>query len=260
MNDAAAATRQAAIPRALLIAGLAVGVVAAAAGLLGGGLADAVPPQAVALVNQRPILRDTWLRAVAAVASERRTPLTDADQRHILDRLVDEELLVQQGLALGLAEQDGRIRSELVQQVMRTATAGAAEPDDAALRRFYDDNRDFFAVPARLRVAAARVQPDGSRAAFSPPVPDTLLPPATLERYLGPALTAKALALASGETAVAGDVELHVAESQPGAAPPYEQVREQVRAESRRRADEAAVRALVADLRRTNKVVMIERP
>src|ERR1044071_7198253 len=91
------------VPRALLIAGLIGGAAMAAAGLIGGDR-KALPPQVVATVNQHPILRDAWLRAVAAVASEQNRELTADDRRHILDRLIDEELLVQQGLALGLAE------------------------------------------------------------------------------------------------------------------------------------------------------------
>src|SRR5690349_13984703 len=114
------------VPRALLVLGLVVGIVAAASGLLVGAPSAQLPPQAVALVNGRPILRDAWLRAVAAVATERREALTDADQRHILDRLVDEELLVQHGLALGLPESDGRLRSTLVQEVMAATGAERA--------------------------------------------------------------------------------------------------------------------------------------
>src|SRR5205823_1584452 len=109
-----------------------------------------------ARVNQHLILRDSWLRAVAAVASERRAPLTDADQRHVLDRLIDEELLVQHGMALGLPEQDARLRSTLVSEVMLTASTGATAMDEDALRRFYAANRDFFTPAARLRVAVWR--------------------------------------------------------------------------------------------------------
>ncbi len=249
---------QAAIPRTLLILGLLGGVAAAAAGLVGGG-PERLPAQAVAMVNHRPILRDAWLRAVAAVASERRAPLTAEDQRHILDRLIDEELLVQHGIAMGLPEHDGRIRSELVSQVMQTATAGAAGADEAALRQFYADNQSFFAAPARLRIAAWRELADGTRAEYTPPIPDALLPPSTLQNYLGPRLTARALTLPVGQrTEPIGDGRfvLESLEVQPGAAPPFEQIREQVRVEARRRADEAAVRALLANLRRSGNVIV----
>ena len=111
--------------------------------------AASLPPGAVARVNQHLIPRDAWLRAVAAVASERRTPLTDADQRHILDRLVDEELLVQHGVELGLVESDARLRSTVVSEVMAAARP-AALFDETDQRRFYDEHRDYFAPAGHL--------------------------------------------------------------------------------------------------------------
>lgn len=252
-------------PRWLLLAGLATGVVAAAAGLRPAPAAPGLPDHAVARVNQQLISRDAWLRAVAAVAADRRAPLTEADRRRVLERLVDEELLVQYGVALGLVESDRRLRSTLVSEVMLAAgNAARSAPDEAALRRFYDEHRDFFAPAGRLRVQAWRVDAAGARAPFEPAVPDALLPPAKLQAYLGPALTAVAQALPPGATqempdAAGGRVVLHVAEAQPGAAPPFEQVREAVRVEAQRRADEAAVRALLADLRRRNDVVVAQK-
>jgi hypothetical protein len=249
-------------PRWLLVAGLLAGIVMAASGVLEDRDGD-LPSQAVARVNERLILRDAWLRAVAAVSSERRTPLTDADRRHILDRLVDEELLAQHGLALGLVEQDRRLRAQLVQQVMQTAGAASAgrEFSDDELRGYYTEHRDFFTPPARLRVSAIQVDANGQRIPFLPPVPDVLLPPAELRTYLGPSLTRAILELQPGETSLpiahgAGHAVVEVLQREPGTTPPFEQVREQVSAEMQRRADEEAVRRLLQQLREDNSVVV----
>jgi len=246
-------------PRWLLAAGLAAGAALAAAGLIAPP-DRALPPNAVARVNDRLILRDQWLRAVAAVASERRSPLSEADQRHILERLIDEELLVQHGQALGLVENDARLRSTLVSEVMVAASRRAAEePDAAALRRFYDENRDFFAPALRLRVKAWRVGADGALVPFEPAVPDALLPPAKVATYLGPALAEQAAALPVNGTRVSleaqgGRVVLELLERQASEPPPFEQILEQVRIEARRRADEAAVRTLLAELRGSTRI------
>ena len=248
-------------PRWLLVAGLAAGTLAAAAGLRPAD-GTALPPEAVARVDGRLILREAWLRAVAAVASERRAPLTAADQRHILDRLIDEELLVQHGVALGLVEQDARLRSTLVSEVMlATSLSARAEPDEAALRAYYAANRERFAPAGRLRVQAWRLDEGGARQPFEPAVPDTLLPVAKLQAYLGPALTAGALALQPGATSApiesgGARVVLQVLERQDGEPAPFEALREQVAVEFRRRADEAAVRALLAELRQRTPVVV----
>jgi hypothetical protein len=249
-------------PRGLLLAGLVAGATLAAVGLRPAPAAPDLPAHAVARVNQQLIARDAWLRAVAAVAADRRTPLTDADRRRVLERLIDEELLVQHGVALGLVEQDRRLRSTLVSEVMLAAgNAARSAADDAALRRFYDEHRDFFAPAGRLRVQAWRLDAAGARAPLEPAVPDVLLPPAKLQAYLGPTLTAAALALAPGTThetqdATGGRVLLHVAEVQRSVPPAFEQVREAVRVEAQRRADEAAVRALLEELRRRSNVVV----
>jgi hypothetical protein len=255
-----------AIPRNLLLAGLFIGIVMAATGVLRGER-DALPEHAVARVNDRLILRDTWLRAVTAVASERRTPLTDADKRHILDRLIDEELLAQHGIALGLVEQDRRLRGQLVAQVLQTASAGKSGEDvsEAQLREFYAEHGDFFTPPSRLRVSAIRIDADGQRLPFTPSLPDVLLPPAKLRAYLGPTLTQAAVELQAGETSEPipqgdGQVVLEMLAREAGTPLVFELVKEQVRAEMQRRGDETAVRELLAQLREDNTVVIDEMP
>lgn len=252
-----------ALPRYLLAGGLVLGIGAAAVGVLRDQGPHALPTQAIAQVNGRLILRDAWLRAVAAVASERRTPLTEDDKHHILARLIDEELLVQHGVALGLIEQDRRLRGQLVSDVIATATAAEAEPmaDEAELRRFYQDNQDFFTPPGRIRVAVYRLGAAGARSAFVPPVPDVLLPPTKLRAYLGPALTQLAMQLQPGQSSTpiesgASPVVVEMLEREPGLALPYEQAAEQVRAEHQRRRDEAALRRLLAELRENNSVIV----
>lgn len=254
--ERASAQGTALLPRWLLLAGLVAGAGIAASGLVRPGNDDALPANAVARVNDRLILRDTWLRAVAAVAGERRAPLSDADRRHILDRLIDEELLVQHGVALGLPENDARLRDTLVSEVMLSATGAEARvADDAELGRFYADNTAFFAPTQRLRVRAWRVRDFGERVPFQPLVPDAPLPLAKIQAYLGPALTARADQLEVGRESEpiatpGGAVVLQVLDKQVGAIPPFERARDQVRAEFKRRADEAAVRGLLENLRR----------
>lgn len=252
--------------QALLIVGLLLGILMASSGVLMDETGE-LPEHAVARVNDHLILRDAWLRAVTAVASERRTPLTDEDKRHILDRLIDEELIAQHGVALGLVEQDRRLRGQLVAQVLQTATvanSGRVFSDDE-LRDFFGQHRDFFSTPARLRVSAVRIHVDGQRVSFVPPIPDRLLPPSKLRAYLGPSLTQAALRLRTGETSEPlphgnGQVVLELLEREVGTPPSFEQVREQVSEEMARRTDENAVRQLLKQLREDNRVVVGDLP
>jgi hypothetical protein len=236
----------------LLALGMVAGIGLAIVDLVGGtaGLSG----DAVARVNDRLILRADWERAVAAVATSRRTPLTSDDRRRILDRLVEEELLVQHGMDMGLVREDRRLRGQLVSDVMASATSGVTAPDDEALRAWFESHRDYFATPGRVRVVATR---DGRP--FSPPVPDALLPPAKLREYLGPRLTEVTMNLAPGEMRAAeGAVVIRLLQKEPMLTPPFADVRGEVRAAMQRESEEQAVRRLLAALRAESRVVVRE--
>lgn len=95
----------------VLAAGALLGLAAAGAALLAPRAGPAaLPDDVVAVVNGAPVRSADYRRAVAALAADRRDPLGDADRRFVLERLVDEELLVQRALELGLARHDRRVR------------------------------------------------------------------------------------------------------------------------------------------------------
>jgi parvulin-like peptidyl-prolyl isomerase len=280
-------------PVALLAAGALAGLAVAAAGLLARSeQARAVPDGAVAAVNGTPVRVAEYERAVAALASDRRSPIDDADKRHVLDRLVDEELLVQRALELGLARTDRRVRTDLVAAVIEsvTADAGQREPTADEVKAFYDGNRDYFAEPGRLQVAALFVRaadaadaatlarardaaarwrtgadPASLQAALGPgpvaPVPAALLPPSKLREYLGPAAVEALGPLAPGDVsepvrAAGGLWVLRLVAREPGRVPPLAEIEPEVRAECRRRAGDRALRAYLDDLRRHSAVAV----
>lgn len=243
--------------RLLLIAGLLAGLGAAGYSIVAQVPAAGLPDHAVARVGERLILRDEWLKAVAATASERRTPLTREQQTQILDRLIDEELLVQHGLALGLVQRDQRLRGQLVSEVLFATTSAEADrdQDESTLQRFYAEHRGLFVPPAQLRVQAWYLGADGERKPFQPPVPDSLLPLGKLQAYLGPELVAAAMTLPLQTdspilTSNGRQVILQVLAQQLAPDPDFALIREQVRQEVRRRADEQAVQELLSELRR----------
>jgi len=275
-----------------LALGALAGLVAAAVGLgLHAPRGASLPAGAVATVNGAPVRSAEYERAVGALAADRRTPLGDEDRRFVLDRLVDEELLVQRALELGLVRSDRRVRSDLVAALVDSVVADASqrEPEAAELRAFYDANREWFAQPGRLRVreirvegaplrddaaaltrareAAARLRSgqsfvDVERALGDPavaPVPDDLLPPAKLSQYLGSSAVAAAGALAPGGVsdpmrAAGGWSVLVLAEREPPHTPPLEAIEDQVRAELQRRAGDSALRRYVEQLRRRAEI------
>jgi parvulin-like peptidyl-prolyl isomerase len=282
-------------PVLLLLAGIAAGIAAAAAGLVAAPRSRRLPADAVARVNDAIIRREELERLLAAAAQDRREPLDAAMRRHVLDRLIDEELLVQRGLALGLAERDRKVRADISMAVMSGVTEeyGETQPSEDELRSFYEQNANFFAGPGRLRLrqvfvrvpsggeaqpalerarrAASRLRQGADFAAVAAelgdaevaPVPAALLPPAKLRDYIGPTALQAALDLDGGQVSdpVRSSMGFHVLqvlERQPDAPRPFTEIRPQVLAEYRRRAGEQALRRYLDELRRRADVEVAE--
>src|SRR4051794_10501503 len=125
-------------PTVLLAAGAVLGALLAAAGLTASS-GTTLPPDVVAVVNQAPNRTEDYVRMCDAVAGDRRAPLESADKQHVLDRLIEEELLVQRGLTLDLPRLDRRVRADLTQTVIDgiATQASEREPTEEELRAFF---------------------------------------------------------------------------------------------------------------------------
>jgi hypothetical protein len=128
------------------------------------------PDDAIALVNGRPISEEEYARAVALLASDKRTGVTDEDRAHVLNRLLEEELLVQRGIEVGLVDSDRTVRKAITQAMLASVVAesASAQPTDEVLRAFYAENPSLFAHP----VPAGAVQGTVEEEAGAPPALD----------------------------------------------------------------------------------------
>lgn len=279
-------------PRLLLGIGAALGLALAAFDLIGARRdAARVPDGAVAVVEGVPIPTVDYERALAALAADRRTPPDADDRQRVLDRLVDEELLVQKGLELGLPRRDRRVRADIVASVVESVVAEAAtsEPTTAEVEQFFATSRELFQRPGRVRVRqvlvrvssgvsdeaaltrakeiAARLRAGSdfaevARELGDSPVADVpagLIDPATIREYLGPtvAKTVQDLAVATPSDpvrAASGYHVLEVLEREASSTPELAGIVEQVRAELRRKNQDEALRAYVNELRSAKDV------
>lgn len=270
----------------LLVVGAVAGVLAAGVGLLRTHPRRTLPAADAARVNGQPISRETYERALAGLARDRRSGLARDDRRHVLARLIDEELLLQRALALGLAREDVRARNVLTAAVIAAAAAAAdgAAPPEAELRAFHERERAFFTGPGQVRVRqiwlrgaageAARAAGERAGKAASrlragedfetvrhalgdpelPPLPTGPIPAGRLDEHLGPTAARTVLGLPVGGVSdpvrtAEGYRVLELVARAGGAPPPFEAVRGEVLAEFRRRAADTALRAYLDDLR-----------
>ena len=280
----------------LLALGAAAGLAAATFGLMTPGAGPAtgeLPAEAVASVNGALIRRADYERLLAGLASDSRNPIDDEARRHVLDRMIDEELLVQRAVELGLVEVDRRVRADLTSNLIQSVVSSAeeGEPTRSELEAFYAEEGEFFMRPGRLRVRQIyfRLGPDGDEDAVAPrivaamtalraerpfdevrerfgdrevsPIPDALLPALKLREYVGPTVTEAALAMEVGEISdpIRSGTGIHILQLVDGEAnrqPRFDEVESQVRTEWRRRRGDQALRSYLDGLREDGDVVV----
>jgi hypothetical protein len=284
------------LARVLLVAGAGVGIALAAIGIVRSGGMDLLdPPGAIAVVNGRPIGRESFARFTAAVAAERKSVSLDtATRRRLLERMLDEELLLQRGVALDLHRLEHAARRSIVSALVASVTADAelVEPDEETLREFYAENSELFARPGRLALEVAFVdteqRPDpvarreaeeiARRVRAGEPLeqvrsaladlpvaelPQGWLSLETVRQYLGPSAASAAARLAVGEVsdpirASSGYWVLELRDRNPGEVAPFEQIRSQVRSEHLRSRGDAALREYLAGLRESAEIRILD--
>jgi hypothetical protein len=283
-------------PRSVLplALGAALGAALAAYGIARPSAArGALSPDTIAVVNGVEIPKSDHDRALAALEMDRRQGPVAGDGERVLERLIEEELLIQRAIALGLERRDPRARSAIVSALVQSITieAEAGEPDEVSLRAHHEKHADYFRDPDLLRVeqvffavaagaddATSRDRALAARARLiagaelaelegdPPPVPlpRELLPASKLHALLGPTAARAALETAPGGVSAparsgAGYHLLRVIERRAAPRRSFEQVVDPVRADFQRRQGELALRKAIDALRADAQIAVAER-
>lgn len=264
----------------LLLGAAALGAVLAATGLLEPNVAP-VDEEAAAEVNGWVVPKADFLSLVERIAEEKKRPLSTDEHSDILERLIEEKLLLQRGLELGLAERDPKVRKAISDAMVQSiiADVSALEPEADDLETFFEENTAYFAIPARLRVQQIlfKDQRDGkndSKAAYQRAldareallagtplaeveaqladasvlqVPNTLLPPHKVRDYIGPGLLDLAMEMNTGSISTPQRTQnayvlLLVLELERSQEVALDSIRDKVTREYQRRAGERALR------------------
>jgi len=152
--DQAASSRPARRSLVLSAIGAVVGLVLGGYALFtaGGTTAGRVPPEDVALVNNRPILQSDFVTQTQIETGMPFQAATQAERQHVLREMIEEELLVQRGLDVDLAASDPDVRSAMVAGVNLQVDAEvlASQPDPAALRAYYTAHQGRYAIDGSM--------------------------------------------------------------------------------------------------------------
>jgi PPIC-type PPIASE domain len=240
---------------------------------------------AVAYVNGMPILDAEYARARDAMQSGLVRARTAEDNARAMQILIDEELIVQEALRLELGRDDRLVRKNLIQALIRSVTSlnPAPEPDEDALRTFYDAETALFSSPRLVTIDVVRAdsksQSQGfmealqggasfeeARAAFNllrtPIAPRA--PLGKVSDYLGGSARDAIAKMAQGEitgpiATGSGDLFIWLRKNE-GAPLSFEEVRDSVETEWQRRRDEQALEKYVTRLRRNARIKILIDP
>jgi hypothetical protein len=130
--------------------GAAIGLGIAGYGLFTakGTVTHNVPPENVALVNQRPILRTDFIAQTETETSKPFGETTLEERLKVLDEMIREELFVQRGLELDFPGTDPDTRTALVAAVEQQVVADVTthQPGDEELRKYFEEHRSNYST------------------------------------------------------------------------------------------------------------------
>jgi len=257
---------------AFLLGGLLLGLALAGLSLVDrraerqAALGDAL----IAQVNHVGVAREAYQTQLEGLAGDKRNEITDDDRAHVLERMIEEELLIQRGVEIGLVEQNRPVRAAIADAMISAITAEtqARAVSDDELEDYYEDNQAYFSRAPQLQVATIKLMPNADpeevRGAISagasfgeidrlfgrPQIvtpPQVLLPLAKLRDYIGPSLLKAALEAEPG--ALTGPVEsaghdwvILVRDRQFHDVPPFEDIKNIVEQAWRKQAGDEALR------------------
>ena len=236
------------------------------------------PSDTLVLVNQQPITQATLNTALVTLG----LPKNPSTQHSILQRLVDDELILQRAEDLGILQADPGIRKLLARSAIENITNDTKNlpVDKSALRAFYESHQAIFEESSRTTLKAFKFntleQASNARnhkltggqldeviglieGAQRVDIPLSPLPEHMLRRYLGVDLSSKIIGLAEGELSQPirqkGDVYLvQILRVEPATMRDFELVRNEIATEIKSRARDRALKNELVRLKQTANI------
>ena len=148
----------------LLAGGALLGLAIAGYGLFTakGTRSRGVPPEAIALVNQRQILRSDFMTQAQTQYTVPFAQTSVEQRRKVLQDMINEELMMQRGLEIDLPSYDPDVRNALVAGVELEVTADvlAQQPTTEEMRAYYEAHKDKYSSEGVMQLRDLVVKPD----------------------------------------------------------------------------------------------------
>ena len=266
--------------------------------ILGIGLIIGTLLAALAIVEKNNITDQNWAAKIEdklipyeryqmqleGLARDKRSPLTNQDKEYVLERMIEEELLIKRAIDLGMLENNPMARGTIVQQMIKNiVTEGSRiEPQENELIEFFQENIGFFTKANRLRVRQIFFSQDdfgdeafvkandafvrlnkgenfeevaisGSKSALK--IPDTLMNLSKVREYIGPSLMREAQLLKPGYSSAPNKVSggykiIYLVDREDAIQPEYSNIRSAVLSEFLKRRDDQSLRKYLDNLKK----------
>ena len=239
------------------------------------------PSDTLVLVNKRPITQTAVQHARQQLISQTRQNTTAIQDGLIIERLIDDELLLQRAENLDLLNSDPGIRKLLartaIQEIIKDSISEAVS--ESQLRAFYLEHQDTFQEPKLVKLQVAKfsemslatkvIQDTKNTNSLNSSVllnnvemmtiPQSALPAHMLRRYLGPSLATKALSMENNQISdpivFQKDIYLiQILSIQPATTIPFVQAKPAVIREFRRKNRDIALLNALKALRKQSSI------
>ena len=237
-----------------------------------------------AKIEDRIIPFERYKMQLEGLANDKRSPLTKKDKEYVLERMIEEELLIKRAIDLGMLENNPMARGTIVQQMIKNIISEGSriEPEEKEIIEFFEENIGFFTKANRLRVRQIYFSEDefgdkvhqeaknvftrllkgetfdqvtlsGSNSALK--VPDTLMNLSKVREYIGPSLMREAQLLKPGQFSepkkVSGGYKIiYLVDREDAAQPEYSNIRSSVLSEFSKRRDDQSLRTYLDNLKK----------
>ena len=240
--------------------------------------------QWAAKIEDTSIPMEKYLVQLEGLAKDKRSPITQSDKEYVLERMIEEELLIKRALDLGMLDNNPMARGTIVQQMIKTIISENQryEVTEEELKGFFEQNTGFFTKSSRLRIRQIyfseedfkeltfeesykaydlllegksfdEVSKFGSISALK--IPNSLMTLTKVREYVGPSIMNIANSLVPGSFTqpikVSGGYKIiYLLEKEAADKPAFKLIRDSVLAEFLKRRDDNSLRQYLDNLKK----------